>query len=117
MSDSLNPPVPEVGPLSGAPSPPAEPAGTVGELRARLKLMGDPWAVDPSLPDDAPLPTAPSGPEDGDGAALPPTRRADRQSIDEIIRSRPPSNPDLLELWRDRGFAPSDADATSEDQP
>jgi hypothetical protein len=70
---------------------------TIGELRARLKAMGNPWQVHLSLADADPLPQPARGgaPEDEPRKETFESGKAMRAAL----RAAPPSNPFLLRAW------------------
>lgn len=76
---------------------------TVGELRRRLAELGDPWHVDPDLPDDAPLPEPPRGataPEADEALAA-------ARSVGDLgvlLEMSPPMNHDLRQRWVEVGL-------------
>jgi hypothetical protein len=79
------------------------PMVTIGDLRKRLRSLGNPWEPDPALSDDEPIPQYPTG---GDEKARPPGELAADANLDELLSKlgAPPSNPDLREVWREEGL-------------
>jgi hypothetical protein len=82
---------------------------TIGELRRRLESLGRPWDVPARFSDDDPLPQAPTG-----GAPIEPGHVEGLRAIssqaefDEHLRAVPPTNPFLVERWRELGLLPTE---------
>lgn len=74
---------------------------TAGELRQRLREMGEPWFVDPRLRDEDPLPEYQRG---GQETEEPPNPITPEDDLDEIFKRRPPSNPFLRARWAESGL-------------
>jgi hypothetical protein len=86
----------------------SEPHTTVGELRRLLAELGDPWQVDPNLPDDDPLPDPPRGaepPQETAGAQAAPT------DLRAMLAETPPANPHLRTRWAEEGLLADDGAA------
>lgn len=84
---------------------------TIGELRQRLRSMGEPWAVPARFSDVDPLPELPYQPvSPGHVEGL---RALDSsEEFEACLREVPPSNPFLAARWRDLGVAvPATPDA------
>ena len=74
---------------------------TFGELRKLLAEIGDPWQPDPAISDDQPLPEFPTG---GDGIYEPSDRVLPIGGVIDALKGHPPTNPDLLAVWREEGL-------------
>jgi len=77
---------------------------TIGELRRRLRSLGDPWTVPARFSDDDPLPDLPAQPVapghvEGLRAVNTP------EEYEAIVRAAPPVNPFLAARWRELGLA------------
>jgi len=89
--------------LSVAPS-------TIGELRQRLQAMGNPWSVPSRFNDDDPLPDPPRGGEAVEPGHVPGVRAIDsEQDFEAILHEVPPTNPFLVERWREIGALSADS--------
>lgn len=85
--------------LSKAPS-------TIGELRERLKTLGDPWTAAPHLNHDDPLPQPPRGGDlpRPDAQPTPGVRVISTAAeFEAIVHAEPPTNPNLLRRWVELG--------------
>lgn len=85
---------------------------TIGELRQRLRSLGEPWTVPARFSDDDPLPDLPPQPaEPGHVKGLRAVNT--REEFEAILREAPPANPFLAARWRELGAAvPDIADGT-----
>jgi hypothetical protein len=79
------------------------PIVTVGDLRKRLRALGNPWEPDPTLSDEAPLPVYPAG---GDATTGGPGELAAGEKLEDVLMrlGAPPSNADLRNVWREAGL-------------
>jgi len=79
------------------------PPVTIGDLRRRLRSLGNPWEPDPTLSDDQPIPRYPTG---GDGTKRGPGELAPDENLDEVLKRQgaPQSNEELREVWREKGL-------------
>jgi hypothetical protein len=77
---------------------------TIGELRQRLRSLGEPWTVPARFSDDDPLPDLPPQPVDpGHVKGLRAVNT--REEFEAILREAPPVNPFLAARWRELGAA------------
>lgn len=74
---------------------------TYGELRKLLAELGNPWQPDTSISDDERLPEYPTG---GDGIEEPAERLLPEGGVVDVLKSHPPTNPDLRAVWRAEGL-------------
>jgi hypothetical protein len=82
---------------------------TIGELRRRLEALGQPWTVPGRYSDDDPLPDPPRGGQPtqaGHVSAVPAIQSA--AEFEAHLRSVPPTNPFMVEHWRELGRLPAD---------
>ena len=87
---------------------------TIGELRQRLRSLGEPWTVPARFGDDDPLPDLP--PQPVDPGHIKGLRAVNtREEFEAILREAPPVNPFLAARWRELGAAvPGTAEGTPE---
>ena len=79
---------------------------TIGELRRRLRSLGEPWTVPARFSDGDPLPDLPPQPtEPGHVKGLRAVNT--REEFEAILREAPPVNPFLAARWRELGVAVS----------
>ena len=77
---------------------------TIGELRRRLKVLGEPWTVPARFNDDDPLPDLPQQPvELGHVPGLRAVHTG--EEFEAFLREIPPTNPFLAARWRELGMA------------
>lgn len=77
---------------------------TIGELRRRLEAMGQPWSVPGRYTDSDQLPDPPRGGEEIEAGHVPGVRAIESaDDFEAVLRSEPPSNPFLIERWRESG--------------
>jgi hypothetical protein len=77
---------------------------TIGELRQRLEAIGNPWSVPSRFSDDDPLPDPPRGGQTIETGQVPGIRAVEADDdFEAILREVPPSNPFLIERWREVG--------------
>jgi hypothetical protein len=85
------------------------PPATIGELRRRLEAMGQPWSVPGRYNDDDPLPDPARGGEPVEPGHVEGVRAVESaDDFERVLRSVPPSNPFLIERWREVGVLPAD---------
>lgn len=78
---------------------------TIGELRRRLKELGDPWTVPDWHSDDDPLPEPPRGGLPGEPGHVESIRRVDTVAdLEECLGEFEPTNPLLIGRWRELGM-------------
>ena len=75
-----------------------------------LAELGDPWRPDPTVSDDEPLPEYPTG---GDGKYEPADRELNEDGVMAVLKGRPPTNVDLLAVWREEGLLEDAEDAAA----
>jgi hypothetical protein len=94
---------------------------TIGELRRRLRDLGEPWTVPARFNDDDPLPDPPRGGEPVEPGHVQGLRAVNtREEFEACLREIPPTNPFLAARWRELGLVAPDmaggvATAASED--
>ncbi|MBS0449642.1 MAG: hypothetical protein JSR59_27360 [Proteobacteria bacterium] len=89
---------------------PSKPPATVGELRQRLKALGDPWTVAAHLDDEDRLPRRGSGGalQRSDAKPTPGVRVISSPAeFEAIVRAEPPANPHLSRRWVELGVLPA----------
>jgi hypothetical protein len=75
---------------------------TIGDLRRRLRELGNPWQPDPTLSDDEPIPKFPTG---GDGTFSAPGALETGESLKQrLARHAPPTDARLRKVWRKEGL-------------
>ena len=78
---------------------------TIGELRARLERLGNPWSVDPRLADEEPIPDLPRGGlEPGQGPAEVEPPAPFEGDLERMLSESPPTNPLLRRRWAEAGL-------------
>lgn len=86
---------------------------TVGDLRQRLKALGEPWVVSPHLGNDDPIPQQARG---GTSEAVAPPRELKSinslADFEALVHSTPPANPLLAQRWVELGITASTAAST-----
>jgi hypothetical protein len=81
---------------------------TIGELRRRLKDLGEPWTVPAHFNDDDPLPDPPRGGQPVEPGHVEGLRALNtRDEFDACLREIQPANPFLAARWRELGVAVS----------
>jgi hypothetical protein len=82
---------------------------TVGELRRRLASMGQPWEVPDRYNDDDPLPQPPRGGQETEVGHVAGMRAIESsEDFEQHLRSVAPTNPFLVERWRELGMLPAE---------
>ena len=77
--------------------------GTIGELRRKLKKLGNPWTVSTNFTDDDPLPRYSRG-----GEFVDPKNFKLIEDVKSHVSSTVPTNPFLRKRWVDMGILEGD---------
>lgn len=87
---------------------------TIGELRRRLESLGRPWDVPARFSDDDPLPQAPPGRAAEPGHLEGLRAISSQDEFDQHLRAVPPTNPFLVERWRELGLLPANPESPAQ---
>ena len=92
---------------------------TIGELRRRLKGMGEPWTVPARFNDEDPLPDPPRGGQPVEPGHVQGLRAVSTaEEFEACLRQVPPGNPFLAARWRELGLAvPGTVEGTADGVP
>jgi hypothetical protein len=77
---------------------------TIGDLRRRLRDLGDPWSASKHLSDEDPLPEPPRGAQPIDPDQIRRSAPKSQEEFEERLRGVPPTNPFLIGRWRELGL-------------
>src|SRR5690349_3187122 len=77
---------------------------TIGDLRRRLRELGDPWSAPKHFNDEDPLPEPPRGAQPIEPDQIGRRAPKSQEEFEALLREVPPTNPSLIARWRELGL-------------